>query len=269
MEFFDLEYVVEDGTAWLYLNRPARLNAFSLRLYEEVKAAVRLAERDPAVDSVVITGRGRAFATGGDLDEALRALEDPDDPLAIFRFADATPFGALRAATKTTIAAVNGLCMAGGLITAVGCDLSIAAESATFSIIEGRVGMAEGWVPALLFGRVSVAKLKYLAYTGNQISAREAERIGMITEVVPDEQLYQRVREVISEIRTTTPAARQRYKELFDRLQPQVGIESMWPTLFSEDVRQALQAHLRRREGAVRQEPPTAEADPMAQGIRP
>lgn len=261
MQFVELDYEVEDGTAWVFLNRPHRLNAFNLKLYDELRAAVRLADRDPEVDTVVITGRGRAFATGGDLDEAIRALEDPDDPLAIFRFADAVPFEALRSATTTTIAAVNGLCMGGGLITAAACDISIAAESAVFSIVEGRVGMAEGWVPALLFGRVSLTTLKYLAYTAKEIPASEAERIGMITEAVPDEQLYNRVREVVTEVRATPPLARRRYKELFDRLQPHANVESMWPTLFSDDVQQALRAHLSRREGQAAATPPAKRRD--------
>jgi enoyl-CoA hydratase/carnithine racemase len=168
---------------------------------------------------VVITGSGRGFATGGDLKELLGHY-DTDNLLGLHNFTDNSPFNTLRACPKTVIAAVNGFCLAGGLIVASYCDIVIAAESATLGIPQARHGLADKFIPACLFGRVPLAKLKYLVHTAKLISAREALECGMVTEVVPDDQLAARVDEVIAEVQSTNPAARAEFKRYLDRLQP-------------------------------------------------
>jgi enoyl-CoA hydratase/carnithine racemase len=212
----------ENGALWLRFNRPDQLNSFSLELYRDIKQAVLRARYDDSIDTVVFTGTGRAFGTGGDLKQSLEIIADP---IRFHEAKDALPFEAIRNSRKMTIAAVNGICMAGGLVATVLSDVSIAAESATFAVPETRVGLAESFTADLLFGRVSLAKTKYLIFTGRPISAAEAERIGLITEVVPDEQLYDRVREVAAQMRETSLAARQLYKEYINRRVPQLDWE--------------------------------------------
>ncbi len=223
-EFEELIYTVEDGAAWIRFNRPEQMNSFTSRLYGEVKWAVRQAQADPNVDIIVITGSGQAFATGGDLKETLELLKTTETPtersLLGHKFFDAVPWNDMRDCPKTIIGAINGYCMAGGLITAAWCDISIAAESATFSLPEAKVGVAETWSSAVLFGRVPFPKLKYLLFTGKRISADEAERIGFVTEVVPDSALESRVREVIGEVRETSPVARALFKDYLHDLVP-------------------------------------------------
>jgi enoyl-CoA hydratase/carnithine racemase len=138
-EFEQLHYSVDDGVATVRLDRPEHLNAFTSQLYGEVKWAMWKATADDSVDVVVITGTGRAFATGGDLKETLARLES-DDPLAMHAFFDNLPWHDVRDCPKVVIAAVNGLCLAGGLITALCADISVAAASARFGFAEGRVG---------------------------------------------------------------------------------------------------------------------------------
>lgn len=220
--FAALEYAVADGVAWVRLNRPDALNSFTTMLYAEVRDAMRLADLDCSVDCVVVTGTGRAFATGGDLKEVLSYAENETDPLLLYRFTDNLPFEAIRACSKVTIAAVNGLCMAGGVITAACCDIVIAVESASFALPEARVGLAEPFVPALLFGKVSLTQLKYLLFTAEAISATEAERIGLVTKVVADGELEATVRDVIRRTRTTSRSARAAYKNYFDQLLPRI-----------------------------------------------
>jgi enoyl-CoA hydratase/carnithine racemase len=241
-EFHELEYRTEAGTAWIVLDRPHALNAFTSTLYREVRDAVRVAEADPAVDTIVITGRGRAFATGGDLREGLVVTAPDADPLAVYRFADNLPFDAVRHCPKVVIAAVNGICVGGGLIIAMSADIVVAAESARFGLPEGKVGMAEPWAPELLFGRISTALLKYLALTGKLLSASEAHAAGMILRVVPDDQLHADVRRIIDEVRATRPRARAKYKEYINRLIPETPMREASAVMRSPEARAALEA---------------------------
>ncbi|MGH9002128.1 MAG: enoyl-CoA hydratase/isomerase family protein, partial [Acidimicrobiia bacterium] len=238
-DFTELEYSAADGVARIRLDRPDQLNAFTSTLYGELKWAVRRAGADADEDVVVLTGRGRAFATGGDLKETLVRLES-GDPLAMHAFSDNFPWGEIRACPKVVIAAVNGLCLAGGVIVAMCCDISVAVESARFALTEGKVGIADSLGPALLHARVGTAKLKYLVLTGKMIDAREAERIGLVTEVVGDDQLEARVAEIVAELRETSPEARRRFKELVNAHTPLPADQGV-PS-FSPEVVETLRA---------------------------
>lgn len=220
--FSEMLYTVADGVATLTLHRPDQLNSFSTTLYRELRDGIRLATADASVDVVVITGAGRAFATGGDLLEVLDYLRPDADPLEIYRFEDNLPFTAVRNCPKVTIAAVNGICMAGGLITTMSCDISVAVADAVFAAPEGRVGVAEGWMPAAMFGRISLAKARYLLLTGKSVSAEQAEDWGLITEVVPDQAtLHARVQEIVGEVRCTSPTVRRMYKQYVNEIAPE------------------------------------------------
>jgi enoyl-CoA hydratase/carnithine racemase len=245
--FEQLVYSVESGVATLRLNRPEALNSFTTRLYGEVKNAVRLATADAAVDVIVITGTGRAFATGGDLHEVLERIDSPD-PLALHAYDDQMPFETIRHCGKTTVAAVNGLCVAGGLAIASVCDIQVSVRSAKFGIPEARIGIASSMMPSLLMSKLSLSKLKYLLYTGKSISADEAERIGLITEVVDDGALDARVAEVVSEIRKTSPNARRLYAEYINRLLPTPPNADLYRSLTSPECREGLRAFADKRD---------------------
>lgn len=240
-EFVELEYSVADGVARVRLNRPDQLNAFTSRLYGEVKWAMRRASSDSSVDVVVLTGTGRAFATGGDLKETLRRLES-DDPLAMQAFYDNLPWADIVTCPKVVIAAVNGLALAGGLITAVAADIAVAVESASFAFTEGKVGIADAVAPALLHGRVGTAKLKYLLFTGKMLDADEAERIGLISEVVPDGRLEDRVAEIVAEVRATSPVSRRLFKEYVNSHNPLPAGHGGGPAFASAEVLEGLRA---------------------------
>jgi enoyl-CoA hydratase/carnithine racemase len=247
--FEQLEYTVDDGAAYIRLNRPDVLNSFTTQLYGEVKDAIRLAAADSEVDVIVLMGKGRAFATGGDLLEVLARIDDPN-PLALHAYDDNMPFETIKHCGKTTIAAINGLCVAGGLAIASACDLQIAVRSARFGIPEARVGMASSILPTLLLSKLSLSKLKYLLYTGKMISAEEAERIGMITEITEDDALDDRIREIIGEIRKTSPHARRLYAEYLNRLLPDPENADLYRSLVSEECREGLRAFKEKRDPA-------------------
>jgi enoyl-CoA hydratase/carnithine racemase len=244
VNFESLDYAVNGSTAFIRLNRPEAKNAFTTALYAEVRDAVRLSDRDPKVRCLVVTGSGGAFAAGGDLKEMLQYLEPEGEAgeLGIYRFEDSLPFTAMRNATKPIIAAVNGICVGGGCTTIASCDIVIAAESARFGIPEVRVGLVDGYLPTYLFGQVSLPMLKYLTYTGKLIDARTAERVGLVTEVVPDDKLEERVDEVASELAATSDAAKAQYKAMFNRLIPETSMRDVYPLFFTDEVRESLQS---------------------------
>ncbi len=206
-----------------------------------MKWAVRQAGADPSVDIIVLTGTGRSFATGGDLKEILDRLGSAD-PLAMHAFFDNFPWAEIRSCPKVVVAAINGLCLAGGLIAALCCDISVAVESARFAFSEGMVGIADALGPALLHARVGTAKTKYLLLTGRMVDAREAERIGLITEVIPDDRLEARVAEIVGELRATSPVARRLYKEYVNSHTPLPDSAGVLPALASPEVLEGLRA---------------------------
>lgn len=239
--FEQLEYEVRDSVAYIRLDRPQVLNSFTTQLYGEVKNAFRFADADPGVDIVVITGTGRAFGTGGDLHEVLARMDDPN-PLALYAYDDCMPFETIKHCSKTTIAAVNGICVAGGMAIASACDLQIAAESAVFGAPEARIGISSSMIPSLLLPKISLSKLKYLLFTAKSISAAEAERIGLITEVVEDGELQTRVQALIGEIRRTSPNARRLYGEYINRMLPTAPNSDLYRAFSSPECREGLRA---------------------------
>jgi enoyl-CoA hydratase/carnithine racemase len=218
-DFRELTYGVADGVATVTFNRPARLNAFTSRLYEEIRWAMRLSEFDDSVEFVVLTGSGRAFATGGDLGDVLGTLER-GGVFGLYDYFDKASFGDVFANPKITIAAINGYAIAGGLLMTAACDLSVAVESARLGYPEACHGIAGPWEPALNMYRVSMPRLKYLLFTGQQITATKAYEMGLINEVVPDGMLERRVQEMIAEMRKTTAPGRQHYKQFCNALTP-------------------------------------------------
>lgn len=218
-EFRELLYDVKDGVARVTLNRPEARNAFTPRLYEELKWAIRVANIDASVDIIVLTGKGTAFSAGGDLKESYRRISE-GGVLAMHDFFDNVPYFEIRDSKKVVIAAINGACYAGGLVTALWCDLTIAVESARFALTEAKVGTADAYTPCLAFGRIPVPKFKRMVFTGMSISAAEAESYGLIGEVVPDGELDRAVDALIADVRKTSPAGRALYKRFINELIP-------------------------------------------------
>ncbi len=244
-EWRDLRYEVVDGVARITLDRPEKRNALSTSLMAEVKAAVRTASADDAVDVIVLTGAGQAFCAGGDLPEVLERLAS-DDPLALYAFEDNLPFTTLRNAPKVVVAAVNGPALAGGLLLVLASDIVIAGRSASFGVPEGLVGLAEPMIPAAMSWAASAMKLKYMALTAKTVGAEDAERWGLITEVVDDDRLATRVDEVIAELRATSPDSRRIYKELINRLAQPSEPAGMYAALRTPEARERLEGFARR-----------------------
>jgi enoyl-CoA hydratase/carnithine racemase len=183
-------YEVRDGVARVTLNEPGRLNAIDHgpgSMEEEIVTALARAESDDAVGAVVLTGAGRAFSSGGDM--GLEAMATAVDHL---RFLDGTNRAneRIRSCAKPTIGAINGICYGAALILALHLDLLVAVEDARFGMIETRFG-AVG-VEMLPFA-VGIQWAKFLAISGEIISARKAQEIGLVLEVFPRETFESKV----------------------------------------------------------------------------
>lgn len=239
--FDSLEYLEEDGTAWVTMNRPEQLNAMSPAMYSEIRSAFRYAEATASVDSVVLTGRGRAFAAGGDLKDVISRLDD-EDPLKIFEYEDAFPFDTILRASKVYIAAINGTCVGGGLCLTALADFVVSVDTATFGIPEGRVGMASSSIPAFLFGRVPLGAITSMALTGSQIDAQEAYRIGLVNVITDAKNLRTQVIDLLQRIRRTTPESRAIYKRVLAGYRPRPNPKDMYDAWSQDSTRERLRS---------------------------
>jgi 2-(1,2-epoxy-1,2-dihydrophenyl)acetyl-CoA isomerase len=183
--------VARDGAIGrLTLNRPDKLNAFAGRMRDEIFEALDELDR-PETRAVVITGAGRGFCSGADV-KRLSELLDEEDDAGFTELLDAgrRVVTKLRTMAAITIAAVNGPAAGGGLNLALGCDIRVASEAATFGQTFARIGLAPDWGGLHFLPRlVGEAKAIELMTTGAMIDAGEALRIGLVNRVVAHEEL--------------------------------------------------------------------------------
>lgn len=182
--------VERDGAVTiLTLDRPEVMNAFDERLTESLAAAVADCAADPAIRAVVITGSGRAFSAGQDLDDRLAVIERGGE-LALgdeLRRRYHPVISSIRSMRKPVIAAVNGVAAGAGLGLAVACDIRVAAYSASFRAAWGRVGLVPDAGSAFFLPRlVGWGRALDMILTGEPVSAEDAVRIGLATRVWPD-----------------------------------------------------------------------------------
>jgi len=189
MKFQDILLTKDDGVAVVALNRPEALNALTLSMREELGTVFDDFRSDDTVRAVVLTGAGRAFCAGGDV----KGMADVRSSVDMRDFVRGTIHRAVKAITtleKPVIAMVNGAATGAGCNIALACDLVIASEAAKFGQAFVRIGLSPDWGGAYFLPRlVGPAKAKELLFTGKLIDAREAERIGLVNQVVTPEEL--------------------------------------------------------------------------------
>jgi enoyl-CoA hydratase len=179
----------EDRVRTLTLNRPQARNALSSALRTQFFGALRDAEADDAVDVVIVTGADPVFCAGLDLKELGDSSQLPDispqwPPM-----------------TKPVIGAINGAAVTGGLELALYCDILIASEQARFADSHARVGLLPTWgLSVRLPQKVGVGMARRMSLTGDYLSAADALRAGLVTEVVPHDQLLASARRIAASI---------------------------------------------------------------------
>lgn len=188
-ESFLYEFDASTGVATLTLNRPDRLNALTFQVYDELRRAFHALSDEEGVRVVVITGAGRGFCSGGDVEDIIGALFERDfRGLLDFTRMTCDLVRAIRTCRRPVIGALNGTVAGAGAVIATACDLRVAAESAKIAYLFTRVGLSGADMGAawMLPRIVGIAKATELLMTGDFISAAEAERIGLYNRVVPD-----------------------------------------------------------------------------------
>ena len=246
------------ATARITLNRPAAMNALSGPLCEELARALGQIERDPAVRVVVLTGAGRAFCAGADLKgvfDATGSGPQAEDPMNAFLEQVAGMIDRLRVLPKPTIAALNGLTMAGGLELAMACDLIVAAAGARIGDAHANFGVFHGaGGAAVLPRRIGPTAAKYLLFTGDTMPAAELVPLGLVNRVVPDDQLPAEVDKLAAQIGAKSPLVLRRMKQaVADSLeQPQSTALRMERLVLeahrhSHDLREGLAAFVGKR----------------------
>ncbi|MDB4948487.1 MAG: Methylglutaconyl-CoA hydratase [Gemmatimonadetes bacterium] len=176
-----------DGIGRVTLNRPDKRNALNAALVAELKSALRSLDADPDVRVVVVSGAGKDFCSGADL-SALRVIREAgvmDNLADVHDLAEL--FTLPRAMRKPVVAAVRGRALAGGCGLATACDLVLAAESAQFGYPEVAIGFVPAMVMAILRRNVGEKRAFELIVGAAAISAAQAERIGLINRVFPDD----------------------------------------------------------------------------------
>ena len=186
----DFEYHIEDGVGTALFNRPARKNAFTLEMIDGWTEVLRSARSDPAVRVLVLTGAGDAFCAGVDRESFAELGATPLGLRSVLRDHMHRVALALEDMDKPVIASLPGVAVGAGLDLALGCDVRIASASARFSEGYIRVGLMPGeggcwYLPRL----VGLGKALELLLTGDFVDAAEAQRIGLINRVVPDDEL--------------------------------------------------------------------------------
>lgn len=208
----DVGFSVDGPVALITLDRPSAHNALTLRMIRRLAEATEAARQDDAVRAIVLTGAGdRAFSAGGDLGELIPRLTKGEleilipDPSKRF-FSDLF---------KPVVAAVNGLCLAGGFEILLGTDIRVAAEHAVFGLPEVRWGLVPGGgTHVRLPQQVPWAIAMKLLLTGDHISAAEAAQHGLVTEVVPAAEVLQRATEIAHGLARNAPVAVRTAKEI-------------------------------------------------------
>ena len=251
---FETLILAYDGPlATITLNRPEKRNAISYELIDELLRALDHIQTSPA-QIVILTGNGKAFCSGMDLDN-LRAITGRTDEENLADSAKmARLFRGLYGFPKVTIAAVNGPAIAGGCGLATLCDFTLASTEAKFGYTEVRIGFVPAIVAMFLLRQLGEKHARDLLLTGRIIAADEAYRLGLINEVVPPEKLMPRARELAVSLLENSPVSLVSTKQLLssyaaydlDR-QTQIAVEENAHIRTTDDFREGVSSFLEKR----------------------
>jgi methylglutaconyl-CoA hydratase len=203
-----------NGDATVILNRPEVHNAFDPEMVEQLTRCLRELEAQPAVRCVVLLGAGSSFCAGADIEHMKQSATDTRR--RNFRAAQhaARMFATLNGLRKPTLAAVRGAVRGGGMGLVAACDIAIAARGATFRLSEVRLGIMPAMISPYLIGAIGQRMARRYMLSGEEFDAAEAARIGLVHEVVEEEELDARIARMLAELRSGGPAALAATKKL-------------------------------------------------------
>ncbi len=230
--------------AWCVIDRPEARNALTPAMYYGVKRAVHLVNSDPDLAALIITGTGDVFAPGGDLGGRSEPGESVPDHVG----QDVLPFLAIRDSRAPVIAAVNGICQAGGLLIAMMADIAVVSDRATFRVPELLRGIPDATYAAALPAHVGIAVARDLLLSARRFDAAEAQRLGLISRVVPHEQLRTAALEAAHQVLQTAPSARAHVKRMLNERYGDIDYQTMfWALEHSDEPREGMRAFMEKR----------------------
>jgi enoyl-CoA hydratase len=263
MGYEHLEIEIADHVGWLWLNRPEKRNALSADMWDDIPAAVAELGKNDDVRVVVVAGRGAAFTVGIDL-AMLMSVSQGDEPseatrkMAFFKrirqLQDAMT--AFELCPKPVIAAVHGWCLGAGVDLITACDIRLASADVAFGVRETKIALvADVGTLQRLPKVIAPGHVAELAYTGKDIGAAEAERIGLVNRVYPNTvELHRAAAEMAAEIASNSPFVVQGVKSV---LQAEEGMSTaaalehvaLWNTSFlmTDDLVEAMNSVIERR----------------------
>ena len=214
-EFDTLVYEKQDNMLTITLNRPAKKNALSNQLIDELRTAISEAKDNAEVRAVIMTGANSSFSAGADVGDV-----DLSSPVATKGFLEGFQdvLNSLEGLGKPTIAAINGLALGGGCELALVCDIRIASKRATIGLSEIKLGLLPGGGGTQRLPRiVGMSKALEMLYTGDAIDAEDAYRIGLVSRVVDPDKLMDEARMLARSFVDKPPLALRMAKEAVKR----------------------------------------------------
>lgn len=252
----------ETGVATITLNRPDRLNALTFEVYAELRDLFAALQSEEAVRAVVLTGSGRGFCSGGDVEEIIGALFEKDfGGLREFTRMTCDLVRNIRRCPKPVVAALNGTTAGAGAVIASACDIRIASETAKIAFLFVKVGLsgADMGIAWLLPRLIGLGRATELLMTGEFIDARRAYEIGLYHRVVPPEQVLEEATAFAVRLARGPSAALAVTKEALDSeftqdLESALGYEADAQAALMEDpnFREAYEAFRQKREPRFR-----------------
>src|SRR5215813_4887938 len=252
-------YELDDtGVATITLNRPERLNALTFEVYRELIDTIGALRREKAVRVLIITGAGRAFCSGGDVHDIIAQLvKRNQEELLEFTHMTCDLIRVIRALPQPVITSLNGTTAGAGACIALASDIRIASETAKIAFLFVKVGLAgTDMLASYLLPRVvGLSKATEILYTGDFVTAHEAERIGLYNRVVPAAELANATREFAEKLARGPAFALGKTKEMLNRelymdLEAALESEAQAQAICMQhpDYREAYEAFVAKRE---------------------
>jgi len=243
----------EENIAIISLNRPDALNALNRGILQELNDVLEEIRKDNNIRSVIITGAGRAFSVGNDLNESATETEEAD--LRARMELGQKVFDKIETFDKPVIAAVNGYALGGGLEMIAACDIRIASEKASFGNPEVNLGLIPSWGGCVRIPKiVGKARAAEIILTGERFDAKKAEQIGLVNKVVPPEELKSTATYLAGQLATKAPIAIRLAKDILSKAMEisiekgnKMMIEGGITCAKSEDIMEGISAFFEKR----------------------
>jgi methylglutaconyl-CoA hydratase len=211
-----LELESAGPVTWVWMNRPAVHNALNEAMIDELAETFLSLGEDPAVRVIVLSGRGRSFSAGGDIDYMKRQGTAPRETNVATARGLAEMFRIVAMCPRPTIARVNGATMGGGLGLVAACDIALASTNAIFAATEVRLGLIASTIAPYVVRAIGPRQASRLLVTAERIDAAHAQRIGLVHEIAEPDQLNARVQSIVEHLLAGAPGAQSDAKKMIE-----------------------------------------------------